>query len=184
MAIYLCNNFKFLKLFSPVKKERFSIGCRKHEYACLTDYKLSMEGGELKGEKIVSVEEIGEPVIVDLHMVPGILTLKNCEEYRVTIVPRDRTSAFAGMNAFINHQAFLFTFFAPSSHNTIRKFIFIGETGAWFSGTSVSFMYVLENGQVPNQITLDNVLDEVNAKDVRLSWETPFTCSDFRVVVR
>ena len=45
-------------------------------------------------------------------------------------------------------------------------------------------MYVLENGQVPNQITLDNVLDEVNAKDVRLSWDTPFTCSDFRVVVR
>ena len=45
-------------------------------------------------------------------------------------------------------------------------------------------MYVLENGQVPNQITLDNVLDEVNAKDVLLSLETPFTCSNFRVVVR
>ena len=65
-----------------------------------------------------------------------------------------------------------------------RELIFVGENGAWFSGTSVSFMYVLENGQVPNQITLDNVLDEVNAKDVRLSLETPFTCSDFRVVVR
>ena len=54
----------------------------------------------------------------------------------------------------------------------------------WHSGTSVGFLYVLKNGQVPNQITLDNVLDEVNAKYVRLSWDTPFTCSDFRVVVR
>ena len=48
----------------------------------------------------------------------------------------------------------------------------------------MSFMYVLENGQVPNQISLDNVLEEVNANDVRLSWKAPFTCSDFRVVVK
>lgn len=56
-----------------------------------------MEGGELKGEKIVSVGEIGDTVNVDLHMVPGVLTLKNCEEYKVTIIPRDKTSPLSGM---------------------------------------------------------------------------------------
>ena len=56
-----------------------------------------MEGGELKGEKIVSVGEIGDTVYVDLHMVPGVLTLKNCEEYKVTIIPRDKTSPLSGM---------------------------------------------------------------------------------------
>ena len=96
-----------MKLFSILeavflKKERFSFGCRKHEYACLTDFKLSMEGGELKGERIVSVGEIGETVHVDLHMVPGIQTLKNCEEYQVTIVPRDRTSTDAGMYTLVS----------------------------------------------------------------------------------
>ena len=61
-----------------------------------------MQGGELKGERIVSLGEIGETVNVDLHMVPGILTLKNCEEYHVTIVPRDRTSTLAGMYTFVS----------------------------------------------------------------------------------
>lgn len=56
-----------------------------------------MEGGDLRGEKIVSLGEIGDTVNVDLHMVPGILTLKNCEEYKVTIIPRDKTSPLSGM---------------------------------------------------------------------------------------
>ena len=51
----------------------------------------------MKGEKIVSVGEIGDTVNVDLHMVPGVLTLKNCEEYKVTIIPRDKTSPLSGM---------------------------------------------------------------------------------------
>ena len=61
---------------------------------------LNMEGGGLKGEKIVSLGEIGETVNVDLHMIPGILTLKNCEEYRVTLIPRDETSPRPGINRF------------------------------------------------------------------------------------
>ena len=132
-----------------------------------------MEGGELRGERIVSLGEIGDTVNVDLHMVPGILTLKNCEEYQVTVIPRDKTSPMSGM--YPHHRL---------THNRNKVSSNLGMEGIWYLGTSVEFMYVLENGQVPNQITLDNVLDEVNAKDVRLSWGTPFTCSDFRVVVR
>ena len=55
-----------------------------------------MEGGGLRGESIVALGEVGDEMNVDLHMVPGILTLRNCEEYKVTVSPRDKKLTAVG----------------------------------------------------------------------------------------
>ncbi len=48
----------------------------------------SSDEGAVRGELVVPAPPVsGEKVAVDLHMVPGVLTLRNCLAYSVDVSP-------------------------------------------------------------------------------------------------
>ncbi len=122
---------------------------------CVKQFLLRVEtaGGATWGENVVMAAEPGQKVKVDLHMVPGILTLQNCETYSWTLRPK-------GM---LRDQS----------------------AGAWYDGVGGEFQYVLDNGQVPNQVvSQEGVVREVNSDAAVMSWPAPFTCKDYGLAVK
>ena len=60
-----------------------------HTLGCVRRYKLELTNSEgQKGEMIIDAPEFGEDVEIDLHMLPGILTLVNCRVYTLNISPK------------------------------------------------------------------------------------------------
>ncbi len=62
----------------------------RHVDTCLSSYrvKLSSATGRTKGESVLPAPVIsGDLVVLDLHMVPGVLNLENCQEYSLEVIP-------------------------------------------------------------------------------------------------
>ena len=62
----------------------------KHEYQCVEKYVLRLKKPDSgKGEDVidVSVDDVGQNVSHDIGMVPGVLTMENCQMYHLSIYP-------------------------------------------------------------------------------------------------
>ncbi len=64
-----------------------------HQATCVSSYKIVLTSQSERGEHIVSAPDYGKLVYVDLHMVPGVLTLSNCIDYSVKVLPQSELAS-------------------------------------------------------------------------------------------
>ena len=64
-----------------------------HQLRCVDRYAVRLvrnDDPDVKGEMFLPApEEIGDEVLLDLHMVPGILNLQNCRSYTLHVYPHN-----------------------------------------------------------------------------------------------
>ncbi len=122
----------------------------KHVDTCVNQYHIRIVGEERTGEMVAPAPSaFGEEVVVDLHMIPGMLNLQNCMEYTVSVIPQ-----------------------SDQASEVLSSSVLLSE---WHKGAQLDFTYSLENGRAPNDV-LSGATFEATETSISAQWEEQISC--------
>jgi hypothetical protein len=129
-----------------------AIATWKHTLECVDKYAILLKdqaSGQLQGEMMLSPTSYNSIMTLDLNMVPGMLTLKNCQTYHLWIYPES---------------------FPDRLDPDYKHF-------QWNEGLKETFVYADHAKVGPNKIKPNEAISiKLGGNDMSLIWDTSFTC--------
>ena len=143
-----------------------------HQHACIERYRVQITNGPLIGEQMVTPSSDTSAVIrLDLHMFPGMLTLQNCQRYRIKVLPETNQDSILTISRWYKGFKKQFNYISNGQPPNIFSEEESLSVIASSSTISVKMIQVISCGQLTTALSLKTGVEgneiEVTSIDVK-----------------